>query len=354
MGNITIKSPVSDDIWDQFKRKHARDIEKYFAVKGAVFKLEDVPLADHLKELQKHALIAFDQVIETKPIGKPKQYQENINKIAKTRWFIFGSDHPVKKDWKYEEQVPSFASLSPTNCPKCGGKGGQKCRKCGGSKFMKCPDCDGKKSKCKQCNGSGKIEKELEVINSRGDREKKTLTIKCQSCLGNPTILCPRCGGNGKILCTTCGGSGLDRCGECDGTGSLYRFNVIPVPFLETSTLTHEMIASTKLSNVEKEIGKDLEEILKQVEGIRINNPDKELDQRFIEPNLGYMNKDIKKMLNEIQKRWKSMDKSKDQKIRTPLLLIPLEVLYCVTPKGRKFTIYSIGTEKSFFTFGQI
>ncbi len=356
MSPVTIKSANPDEIWDKWKKKSVRSqkLEKHYGVKGAVFSIDNITAAEFVKGVNKAAILFFEKSYEVKAEKtKPKSEKGDVRDIEKVKFYNFKSN-PIKAEWKGNEEVPSFASLTKVNCSKCSGRGGIACKKCNGNKVVPCPDCEGKPKKCKTCDGTGKYKVEVKVLDDKNEKSTKTLEVKCNECYGTGKLTCTRCGGLGKVPCKNCNALGLNTCPECRGHGSLFTYDIKPVPFKAESSAEPILLSSIKLSGLEKELGKEIQKTIEQVEGILIRNPEKELDQKFIEPNLGYFTKEIGKISKEASKEWKNASKKKEVKIKLPIFLFPVLALDCETKKGKKFQVFCIGSEKKFQVFGQI
>lgn len=357
MGAITIKSPNSDIIWDTWKQKNVKkqNLEKHYKVKGSIFNLENITAAEYVKGVDKAAIIFMLKKNTIKPDSeKPTQKIIPIKKLTKETFFEFKTS-PKKEDWKEDSMVPFINTLTPISCEKCKGSGKVICNKCNGNHLVACPTCgDGKGLKCKECNGSGKITSKIVVINEKGDKTKKEISLNCNECYGNGKISCSKCGDSGKIPCQYCNAQGMFKCTECDGYGVKYRYEIRPVPFKQEQSNEPLLFSSIKLSGLEKQIGQDIQETIDEVEGILITKPDHQLDKKFVEPSLGYMSKDIQKMLKNCKKEIGNTEKDSSARIILPVYLFPVFVLNCETKKGKKFQVFAIGSEKKFHVYGEI
>lgn len=356
MSPVLIKSPNSDAIWAKWKHKNVQSqkLEKHYGIKGAVFKIDDITAAEFVQAVKKGSLLYYEKTMEIKPSAvKPRTERTTLKKIEKVKFYSF-SGTLVKDEWKGDTTVPMYDSLVKENCPKCKGAGGTPCKKCGGTKLLTCPDCSNKPKSCNNCNGTGKLKAEITVLNEKQQKSKKILEVNCHQCYGNGKELCMRCGGSGKVTCKYCVGTGLSSCGECDGTGSIFRYDIKPVPFKYEQYSEPVILSSMKLTGLEKEMGREIQKAIEQVEGIPIKNPDKELTQSYLEPNLGYYDKETNNVVKQAEREWKEAEKNDDLKIHLPLYLFPLIILECTTRKGSKFQVYSIGSEQKFLTFGSI
>lgn len=354
--SIQIKSPNPDEIWDRWKRQSAKsqNLEKHYKIKGSVFNLDNITSAEYVKEVEKGAIFLCFQTEKSQPEeSKPKSKQISPKKLSKEEYYEFKSA-PIKKDWKKDEVVPFFNSLKPVKCSACNGSGKVNCSKCKGQRFVECPSCNGKEKKCKNCNGTGRLSETITIINEKGEKSKKEITFQCNECFGTGKVVCEKCGGTGKVLCSYCKGSGVYRCDKCDGFGMIYQYEIKPVPFKRESNTEPILYSSMKLSGLESQIGKDIQEAVDSVEGILITKPEKQLDKKFIEPSLGYISKEIQKITKNLKKDWDSAKKDSDLSISLPIYLFPVLILKCQTRKGRKFDVFAIGSDKKYRVYGQI
>jgi len=101
-------------------------------------------------------------------------------------------------------------------------------------------------------------------------------------------------------------------------------------------------------------MGREIHDAIDLVDAIVIRKPEKDLDQKFIEPSLGYYSKDIGKTVKEASKEWKQASKKEDINIGLPIYVFPVLVLNCETKKGKSFQVYSLGSDKKFLVFGEI
>ncbi|MHA1583835.1 MAG: hypothetical protein ACTSVU_08800 [Promethearchaeota archaeon] len=355
---VTIKSPNPDDVWENWKRTAQRNqnLEKYYKIKGAVFDITSITAAEYIKAVHKEALIFFERSRDIKPTSvKPKIIKVNANKLEKVRFYQF-SGVVNKENWKEKEEVPFYNTLKKEACSDCGGTGGAQCKKCNGTGYVPCPTCSKNNDKlaCKTCNGTGKIEIEIEVLNEKGEKTKKKSIVSCPDCYGLKQKKCPKCGGTHRIVCSYCNGLGKNKCSKCNGYGYLYSYEIKPVPFKEEHSAEPILLSSIKISGVERDLGKEIQKAMDEVEGIVIRTPNKELNQKFIEPTLGYYSKEIGKIAKQASKEWKNAEKDKEINIRPPIYLFPLLSLDCETKKGKKFQIVCIGSEKKYKVYGKV
>ena len=100
---------------------------------------------------------------------------------------------------------------------------------------------------------------------------------------------------------------------------------------------------------LEKEIEKDLHQLIDQVEGIRFSDF-KQLSNKA-EASLGYWNKNIKKTIGSAGSDYKTYEKDRDTKIETKIYLFPMIQMFCETKKGSKYEIYSLGSANKFMIY---
>ncbi|MHA1340858.1 MAG: DnaJ-like cysteine-rich domain-containing protein [Promethearchaeota archaeon] len=320
--SVRIKSPNPDDIWDKWKQKTLRTqkkkIEKAYRVKGAVFSIENIGAAEYVKNVAKEAAIYFEKSLKIDaPKVKPRDFQVNWRKLESVKFFDFKSEVD-KTQWKFDEEVPSFKSISKIQCSDCNGRGYYE-----------------KKKSCSNCK-DGNYHVILDVYNEKGDKSNREFEMKC-----------PKCFGEGYFV-------EREPCKTCNGTGILFRYQTMAVPFRKVSQREPVFLTSTKVSGIEKKIGKEIQDAIQNVGGIQIRNPDKELDEKFIEPNLGYMTKGIKSIIKNAKKQWKEASKNEDLTIHTPIYIFPLIQLECATIKGKKFYVYSVGSADKFIVAGNL
>ncbi len=354
---ITIKAPNADDIFVRYLRiANKKDVEKAYAVKGAVFDLDKISAAESVQNVTKGAVFYFQYKTEIKPAAKSKEDEQEvaIPKADRIDFFDFGTAVVDKEKWKRkEDKVPGFKSIHEVNCSKCGGNGFLKCE-CGGAGEMKCNKCQGKGTIADSyCKGEGKLEVELTVYDGSMNKNRVRKSYQCPDCFGAGNLTCPECNGAGKIVCKRCGGKKGQVCKECGGAGKFYAYSMIPVPYRAVSGLDVCIFPSLKLGKFEKEMGQELEEILEKSDAISVKDV-KDLNQKFIEPTLGYFDGQVKSAMNNAQKEFSSLEKNKDTKPKYPVWVFPLLILECATKKGSSYQIYAIGTEKSFIVKGTL
>ncbi len=355
---ITIKSPNADDVFARYLRiAPKKDVEKAYAVKGAVFDLDKISAAESVQNTTKGTVFYFLYKTEIKPAakGKDDEQQVEIPRADRIDFFDFGTAVVDKEKWKKkEDKVPGFKSIHEVNCSKCSGNGFLKCSDCNGAGETKCGKCQGKGTvEDARCKGTGKQEVELTVYDGGMNKNRVRKSYQCPECFGAGTLTCQECNGSGKIVCKKCGGKKGQVCKECGGVGKLYGYSVIPVPYKAVSGQDVAIFPSLKLGKFEKEMGQELEEILEKSDAVSIKDV-KDLNQKVIEPTLGYFDGQIKSAMNNCAKEFSSLEKGKDTKPKYPIWVFPLLILDCATKKGSTYQIYAIGTEKSFIVKGTL
>lgn len=355
---IKIKSPNSDDVWEKWKKRAERsqNLEKHYKVKGAAFTLDSITAAEYVKNVNKGAIFFFEESHDIQPSSqKPESDVKNVPKIQKMRFFEF-SGKVDKTKWKYEENVPFFNTLEKIKCTKCSGTGGERCSKCNGSGQLTCTKCKGSTSnlKCDSCDAHGTIDIEVDVIDQNGKSSKKQSQVVCKDCLGKKYEFCMKCSGFGKIGCSYCNGMGVNTCSDCKGYGYKYRYSIKAVPFQESHQRTPKLYSSIEMKGLENEVGQEIQKTIESVEGILLRSPKKEFEQKFIEPNLGFFDKPLKKTLKNVVKDFKNAESNPEISIQLPVYLFPVLCLEAETKKGKKFKVYAIGSDRKFRVFGKI
>ncbi len=315
MSKIQIKAPNTDVIFEKWKqqanRKRKKKLEKEFGVKGAVFSIDNISAGETVKDTMKEAAIYF---AVKKTIEPTKEKEEEVivepEKVKKETFYEFKKD-VIKDNWKGDDKVPIFSTLTPKPCPECKGKG-----------FIE--------EKCKDCKGTGNIEEEMKIYqDEEQNKEKKVFKYPCATCYGT-----------GKVK---------ERCKECGGSKNLYAYKIKPVPFKRKETGI-PILHSSAQTKYEKEIREDLHKLIDEVEGIKFSNF-KDLDKKA-EPSLGYYNKNIKKTTKEAGKDYDKYEKDKDTKIVSQIYLFPMIQLFCETKnKAKSFEIYALGSDKNFMIY---
>ena len=200
-----------------------------------------------------------------------------------------------------------------------------------------CPDCSGKgiTGECKNCKGTGSLTLKLEVITEPGSsKDKKERKVKCGECHGS---------GVSAISCKT-----------CEGTGVVYRFPSDLVPFSDAGDVYFFWN-----QQIEKEMSKskfmkkmELLDLLDKnnVSPIKINDL-KNLEQKNLEPELGFWDKEASQQVKECKKSFENMTKEGAEEPKMPIEIYPLQQIDIETYKGKKFSICSVGSAQGYIVF---
>jgi len=316
MPEIRIKTPNLDDIFEKWKQRAVRTdkkkMEKQFGTKGAIFSLDAISAAEYVKDTQKEAAIYF---AIKKTVGEViKDIDEKSvlpPKVAKETFYSFKGKGKINKDdWKGDEMVPIYETLQSTPCKNCKGNG-----------YIE--------TKCRTCKGTGKIEEKLQVLTGEEqNKEEKPFSYNCGVCFGL--------------------GTNKEQCRDCGGYKNLYKYQILPVPF-KTVVTGIPVLHSSAQTKYEKEIERDLHQMIEDVEGIRFNDF-KDLEAKA-EPSLGYWNKNIKKTIGSAGSDFKSYSKDKESQITSQIYLFPMIQMFCQSKKGTKYEIYSLGSANKFMIY---
>ncbi len=311
---MRIKTPNLDDIFEKWKnsaaRKDRKKLEKQFGTKGAVFSLDAISAAEYVVDNMKEAAIYFSI---KKTVGLSTDKDETVvmaPRLSKVQFYSFKGASKIDKDnWKGDDSVPMFDSITPVPCKTCKGKGYTE-KRC-------------------SCKGEGKITETWQVIEGEEQNKvKKTFQYSCPECYGT---------GNLHIQCK-----------DCKGYKNLYKYQTLPVPF-KTVVTGIPVLHSSAQTKYEKEIEKDLHQLIEEVEGIKFTEF-KELESKA-EASLGYYNKKISKTIGDAKSDYRMYEKDKDATIQSQIYLFPMIQLMCNTKKGSKFEIYSIGSDQKFIIY---
>ncbi|MFX1450263.1 MAG: hypothetical protein ACFFCM_05450 [Promethearchaeota archaeon] len=350
---MSIKSPVSDDVFTKFINKTTLDkLEKKFAVKGVKFDKAHISAAESVSNVVKSAVFFFRSAFSPEKAKKLVTEEEaDLKKLEKTKFYQFKKNVDPEA-WKGDETVPIYNTIAGVNCKNCAGKGFTDCEKCGGTGLIKCKKCEGKGlTTCKKCDGKGQLKIEIEVLDVDTDKKaKKTMNYQCPECYGAGKIPCSDCGGNAQSTCGNCKPNlGKLSCKECNGVGKSYKYKNESVPFiLPKGEFVPHLFFKPEL---EKHMGEELSEVINSVDGIYIKNLD-EMDEKFIKAQLGYWDGDIKSRMSSAKNVFKELEKKKGPETpKFPIYLFPLLRLEIKTVKGKNFDIFSIGTEKGYDVF---
>ena len=315
MPDVKIKTPNLDEIFEKWKQKSARvkrkEMEKQFGTKGAVFSLDAVSAAEYVMPPALKGAATYFAVQQTVTASKTKE--ENIvpaPRLGREQFYSFRGD-VIKENWKGKEEVPMYTSITAVSCKNCRGNG-----------YIE--------DKCKPCKGTGKISETWVVLDGvNQEKVKKTFEYPCGICYGTGT-------------------QSSVQCKECGGHKNLYKYQILPVPF-KTKVTGIPVLHSSLQTRYEKEIGKDLQELIEKVEGIRFSNI-KDLNNKA-EGSLGYYDKNVKKTISAAGSDYKKFEKDKNTKITTQIYLFPMIQLNCKSKKGKKFEIFSLGSQTNFMIY---
>ena len=134
----------------------------------------------------------------------------------------------------------------------------------------------------------------------------------------------------------------------CGGHKNQYKYEILPVPF-KTVVTGIPVLHSSGETKYEKQIGDELIKVIDTVEGIRFTDI-KELGNKA-KASLGYYNNKIKKTISSASNDYKKYEKDKDSQIQSQIYLFPMIMMSCLSKRGSKFEIYSIGSGNKFIFF---
>ncbi len=314
MPEVRIKSPNIDDIFNKWKQKAYRrkkkELEKQFGTKGAVFSLDTISAGETVKETMKEASIYFLVEQKVESFKDQKEERGDIKELSKNSFYSLRGAKIDKKKWKGLDIVPMFDTIENVSCSDCKGKGYTE-------------------TKCKECTNGNKTTDMVVLTGAEAKKEKKPFKYNCNVCYKTGVI--------------------RNRCKTCDGYGTTYKWKLLPVPFISKMANVPKLYSSAP-TKYEKQIGEELGEVIESVEGIKFTNV-KELSDKTIEPNLGYYNKNISKVVKRAANDYQKFEKDKDYKIKSPIYVFPLIQIFCESKKGKKFEIYAVGSEQKFITY---
>jgi len=311
MPDVYIKTPSLDAIFQNWKntayRQNKKKLEKEFGTKGSVFSLDAISAAEYVKDNQKEAAIYFAMKKTIAPVKGQDEIVVPPQRLSKETFYTFKGGKVKKDNWKGPDKVPLIETIKAVPCKTCSGRG-----------FME--------QKCKSCKGKGKIEENWVVLEGENqDKMKKIFDYPCAECYGT---------GNQRLPCR-----------DCKGHKNQYKYSIGPVPFITVVTGI-PVLHSSAGAKLEREIEKDLHQVIQEVEGIKFNDA-KSLSQKA-EASLGYMNKSIKKTISTTASDYQKTQKAADSEVVSPIHLFPMIVLFCETKRGSKFEIYSVGSGSKF------
>ncbi|MHA1270527.1 MAG: hypothetical protein ACTSPY_12115 [Candidatus Helarchaeota archaeon] len=347
----TLKTPNLDDVFRRWvDETPAAKLEKQFKIKKVTFQKSQISIAETVFGNEKYVICFFQSKQKPTSEVKGKSYKVDAKKIQQIVFYDFLASSKVDRNkWRGNEIVPMIKTLEEVNCTKCGGKGLVVCKTCNGERLIKCKNCAGSGSiKCSGCEGKGKIDVKIRVLKGEDQsKDSKIIKINCPKCYGGSgKITCPKCGGSGKTPCGDCKSQGSWRCDECGGYGVFYKYDELPVPFKDIAGKLVPHLVFKK--EYEKYLGERVSEIgIEDIEGIKIIDV-KKLSRKEVEPQLGYYDKNVDKLLSQTKKLFNEVQKDPFKDPKYPIYLFPLLELDCKTPKGKKFQIFSIGTEKNY------
>ncbi|MFX0072363.1 MAG: hypothetical protein ACFFAO_14860 [Candidatus Hermodarchaeota archaeon] len=315
MTDVKIKTPNLDDIFEKWKqsavRKDRKKMDKQFGTKGSVFSIDAISAAEYVvPPALKGAAIYFAIKKSVEPVKFKEEETVMAPRVSRTTFYSFKKGDVLKDNWKGDEAVPMENTITAVPCKNCGGKG-----------YIE--------DKCKTCNGKGKVEDTIIVLEGENqDKQKKPFEYSCANCFGTGKVQNP--------------------CKECGGHKNLYKYQILPVPFKKVVTGV-PVLHSSLQTRYEKQMGKDLQELIEKVEGIKFNNF-KDLEDKA-EGSLGYWDKDVRKTVSAAGSDHKNYEKDKDTQIVSQIYLFPMIRLNCKSKKGKSFEIYSIGSENNFMIY---
>ncbi|MFX1295823.1 MAG: hypothetical protein ACFFD2_13345 [Promethearchaeota archaeon] len=349
---MPIKSPNTDAVFEKWINKTpAKSLEKKFKIKDVPFQKSNISAAESVKTVEKFTAFYFES--EKKGSKTPTTVEEeytDLKTLGKIKFYEFTEQMDSEK-WKDKTKVPLYDTLKPDNCKKCHGTGYINCKKCKGEKLITCKDCKGRATiKCKDCDGTGSKSINITVIKNGKEKSKKQFKYQCPTCFGTSKIECKKCGGTGKIPCPDCKANARYKCDKCKGYGHFYIYGIGYVPFKLTSAVIPHLYFK---ADVNKELEYRLSNAISQVEGIKIQDY-KNLDEHNVQSQLGYeLDSDAKKMMNTTKKEFEKIEKNDLEKPHYPILIFPVLELDIVTPKNKKFKLFSIGPDTGYIVLDQ-
>ena len=345
-------SPDADEVFNKFlSRESSKKLKKSFGIEKVA-----ISAAESVKDVERSAFLFFNTLISGRsPVRKETKPEEiSVSKLRDITFYSF-SEAIDANVWKGKEHVPLLKNLKEVRCEKCEGKGTKKCTRCNNSRLIVCEDCKGKEVVCYNCKGSGKITLKLNVrdVDKKGNENKKSSerSHQCSICFGSGKITCKKCGGTGKIVCYECKGNPI-ACRECGGVGIFYQFFDSLVPLKVTPTKEYYSFMAKKDEWMLKD--KDYTQKLESVEAHHIQDP-KKLKEKDLKELFGVisLDNDLKKCIEETRKTWENLQneynkgKSSEQPLK-PISLVFLLRLAIITPKNKKFDIYTLGTKNRY------
>lgn len=343
---MSMKSPLVDDVFSRWlARADLSNLEKLFSMKRVKFERSNISAAESVKNVEKHAVFFFHSRIDPSITKNIEKKMVNIDELTKMNFYDFGTKQVDTMEWKDKNLVPLYSSIKEVNCSDCGGRGYITCDKCRGSGTLECKKCKGNRNvTCDACKGEKKLYVNLKVITD-GNKTSIEMPYNCDVCGGVGTIFCDYCGGTGKVDCDKCHGRTQNLCMKCKGTGALFEYTIGPVPF--KPAIVPNLFFRPEF---EKHLAKVIDKEFANIEGIRIRDYDS-LTEKELTPQLGFFNKEVNDKMNKTKSAFKNLEKKAakgGEKPEYPIYVYPLLKLDIETPKGKKFNIFSIGTERSY------
>ena len=312
---MTIKAPLPDDVFERWlKSKSSADIEKKFGRKTN----EISPMEVVGKEIHKSPALLYRTVGRKGSSSKKSSKKDEFfsyKQLEKEIFYKF-SGKIKKSDWKEKDsEIRLHEKITESPCNDCSGKG-----------------FDGE---CKNCKGSGSIVLKVDVIkmpdNKKDKVEKK---VKCGDCHGS--------------------GSSPNSCKTCEGTGVLYKLPYDLVPFSDAGD-----VYVFWNQQIEKEMNKskfmkktELMELLEKnnVSPIKVTEL-KNLEQKKLEDELGFWDKEASQQVKDCKKSFENMEKGGAEEPKYPIEVYPLQKIDIESYKGKKFSICSVGSASGYIVF---
>ncbi|MBS7267389.1 MAG: hypothetical protein KIH10_00955 [Candidatus Freyarchaeota archaeon] len=344
---MSMKSPTADDVFKKWlERTDLGKLEKAFSVKHVKFERSNVSASESVKNVEKHAVFFFHSKIEPSISKEAEKKLVDIDELRKVTFYDFGNKQVDLTEWKDKNLVPLYSSIREVSCSECNGKGFIACDKCKGSGTLECKKCKGTGSlTCDACKGEKKLHLKLKVITAEGKKTDIEMPYNCDLCGGVGTIYCDNCAGTGKIDCDKCHGGTKTPCKKCKATGTLFEYTIGPVPF--KPAVIPKLFFRPEF---EKYLGKVIDKEFANIEGIVIRDYEN-LTEKELTPQLGFFNKEVNDKMKKAKDTFKELEKKAakgGEKPEYPIYVYPLLKLDVESPRGKKFTIFSIGTERGY------
>lgn len=349
-----VQIPLPDDVFARWlKSKSSKDIEKVFGRKPD----EISPMEVVGKEIRKSPALTFKSVTKegtSKKSGK-KDLLVNYKDLRKEKFYQF-PDSVSTHDWKEKQtDIMLYETIKEITCVECT-EGLVTCKHCEGSGLVVCKNCKNIKDlQCRECKGEGSITYKFDIYNEQQNKiETQKREITCWNCHGKQTVVCKECGDTKQVVCHNCHAQGGTTCKVCLGTGMMFTLPLSPVPFG-----SHDEVYFFWDSEMEKRMSKSkilqkghLHELLdqKDVQPIRIDAL-KQLDQKRLEEQLGFWNKEASNQVKECKKSFENLKKRGIEEPQFPIEIYALQKIDIETYKKKKFTIYSIGSQDGYIVF---